>query len=66
MKWFTAIGLVLISVLHVTAQDSTNVVPDVAVVQISGMVVTAIPLPFHLWATLPRRLKYQRTWNYLV
>ena len=29
MKWFTAIGLVLISVLHVTAQDSTNVVPDV-------------------------------------
>ena len=40
MKWFTAIGLVLITVLHVTAQDSTNVVPDVEVVQISGMVVT--------------------------
>ena len=49
MKWFTAIGLVLISALHVTAQDSTNVVPDVEVVQISGMVVTGdslAPLPY--------------------
>ena len=49
MKWCTAIGLVLISALHVTAQDSTNVVPDVEVVQISGMVVTGdslAPLPY--------------------
>ena len=40
MKWFTAIGLLLTSVMHVTAQDSTDVVPAVEVVQISGMVVT--------------------------
>ena len=54
MKWFTAIGLVLISVLHVTAQDSTNVVPDVEVVQISGMVVTGDSLAPLAYATVFR------------
>ena len=54
MKWFTAIGLVLITVLHVTAQDSTNVVTDVEVVQISGMVVTGDSLAPLAYATVFR------------
>ena len=40
MKWFTAGILLFTSVMHVSGQDSTEVVPAVEVVQISGMVVT--------------------------
>jgi len=54
MKWFTVIGLLLASVMHVTAQDSTDVVTAVEVIQISGMVVTGDSLAPLSYATVFR------------